>query len=80
MVCTPYGQAHLPEGEDEARAALTILAGFHPRGERREAVLEHLEITERRLLKAGMQVPAWIQTLRGEVQAGADWLDRPPRG
>jgi transcriptional regulator with XRE-family HTH domain len=70
----------LPEGEDEARAALIILAGFFPESERQAAVLEHLELAERRFLANGMEVPAWVETLRREVQTGPDWLRPPPRG
>jgi hypothetical protein len=70
----------LPEGEDEARAALTILAGYFPERERRAAVLEHLEVAERRFLANGMQVPEWVGNLRREVQANPDWLHPPPRG
>lgn len=68
-----------PEGEDEARAALTILAGYHPEAERQAVLLEHLEVTERRLLAAGMTVPAWIAKLRQEVQGNPEWLHPPPR-
>jgi hypothetical protein len=70
----------LPEGEDEARAALIILAGYFPERERRAAVLEHLEAMERRFRANGMQVPAWVATLRDEVQAEPDWLRPPSRG
>lgn len=69
----------LPEGEDAARAALTILAGYHPEAERQAVILEHLEVTERRLLAAGMAVPAWIASLRQEVQTDPEWLHPPPR-
>ena len=68
-----------PEGEDEARAALIILAGYHPEAERQAAVLDHLDVTERRLRAAGMPAPAWIATLRREVQTDPDWLNPPPR-
>lgn len=70
----------LPEGEDEARAALTILAGYFPERERRAAVLEHLEAVERRFLANGMQVPEWVPNLRREVQDDPDGLRPSPRG
>jgi hypothetical protein len=62
----------LPEGEDEARAALTILAGFYPERERTAAVLEHLQLMERRFRASGMEVPAWLTRLRAEAEGGAD--------
>jgi hypothetical protein len=71
---------HLPEGEDEARAALTILAGYFPERERQAVILEYLQVTERRLSAIGMQVPAWVENLRREVQTGPEWLYPPPRG
>ena len=57
-----------PEGENEARAALTILAGYFPERERRAAILEHLDALERRFRANGMQVPAWLGSLRREVE------------
>lgn len=59
-----------PEGEDEARAALTILAGYFPERERRAAILEHLDSMERRFRANGMKVPAWVEQLRRENQGG----------
>ena len=62
----------LPEGEDEARTALTILAGFYPESARRTRLLDLLDSMERGFHEEHMQVPAWVQKLRGEVdrQAG----------
>lgn len=57
-----------PEGENEARAALTILAGYFPERERKAAILEHLDALERRFRATGMQVPAWLGSLRREVE------------
>lgn len=59
-----------PEGEDDARAALTILAGYFPERERRAAILEYLEVTERRFRASGMKVPAWLGKLRREAEEG----------
>lgn len=59
-----------PEGEDEARAALTILAGYFPERERRAAILEHLDSMERRFRANGMKVPSWVEQLRAEAQQG----------
>jgi hypothetical protein len=70
----------LPEGEDEARAALIILAAYFPERERPAAVLEHLEAMERRFLANEMAVPAWVAALRAEVQADPGWLRPPARG
>ncbi|HEX6367455.1 MAG TPA: hypothetical protein VF006_00905 [Longimicrobium sp.] len=60
-----------PEGEDEARAALTILAGYFPERERRSAILELLGSMERRFGASGMKVPAWLGKLRREVEGEA---------
>jgi hypothetical protein len=62
----------LPDGEDEARTALTILSRYFPERERKPAVLEHLAVMERRFLASGMEVPAWVATLRREAESGAD--------
>lgn len=70
----------LPEGEDEARAALIILAGYFPEHERAAAVLEHLGALERRFRANGMDVPAWVATLQAEVRADPGRLRPPPRG
>lgn len=59
-----------PEGENEARAALTILAGYFPERERKAAILEHLDALERRFRANGMQVPSWLGSLRREVEKG----------
>jgi hypothetical protein len=61
----------LPEGEDEARTALTILAGYFPERERRSAVMDFLDVMERRFRATGMEVPAWLTTLRREAEGGA---------
>ena len=63
-----------PEGEDEARAALTILAGFYPESERSRFMSRFLDAMEQEFRDSGVQPPAWLQTLRGEI--GRD----PPRG
>lgn len=61
-----------PEGEDEARAALTILAGYFPERERRPQILEVLDSMERRFAANGMRVPDWLHRLRREVQGDDD--------
>lgn len=61
----------LPEGEDEARTALTILAGYFPERARRARLLDLLDSMERGFRAEGMQVPAWIDRLRGEVRGDA---------
>lgn len=62
----------LPEGEDEARAALAILAGYFPERERPAMLLEVLDAMERRFRASGMQVPDWLHKLRGEIQRSAE--------
>jgi hypothetical protein len=62
----------LPDGEDEARAALTILAGYFPERARRARLMDLLDSMERGFRDEGMQAPAWLDVLRREVQAGAD--------
>ena len=57
-----------PEGEDEARAALTILAGYFPERERKAAILEHVDALERRFRANGMKVPSWLGKLRDEAR------------
>ncbi|HEX6038386.1 hypothetical protein [Longimicrobium sp.] len=58
-----------PEGEDEARAALTILAGFYPRKERFRVLSGFLDSMEREFRDSGMEPPAWLAKLRAELQA-----------
>ena len=62
----------LPEGEDEARAALAILAGYVPGHERPALLLEVLDAMERRFRASGMQVPDWLHALRGEFRRSAE--------
>lgn len=59
---------HLPEGEDEARAALTILAGYFPQADRARVVNGFLDSMEREFRDSGMTPPAWLATLRAELQ------------
>jgi hypothetical protein len=61
-----------PEGEDEARAALTILAGFYPQAERFRVLNGFLDSMEREFRDSGMQPPAWLAKLRAELQQDAD--------
>lgn len=57
-----------PEGEDEARAALTILAGYYPQAQRSRVLNGLLDSMEREFRDSGMEPPAWLQKLRGEIQ------------
>lgn len=57
-----------PEGEDEARAALTILAGFYPRSERFRVLSGFLDSMEREFRDSGMESPAWLAKLRAELR------------
>jgi hypothetical protein len=61
-----------PEGEEEARAALTILAGFYPQAERSRVVNGFLDSMEREFRESGMQPPAWLAKLRAELQQDGD--------
>lgn len=58
-----------PEGEDEARAALTILAGYYPRTERARVLSGVLDTLEREFRDSGMDPPAWIARVRAELGA-----------
>lgn len=61
-----------PEGEDQARAALTILAGFYPQAERFRVLNGFLDSMEREFRDSGMEPPAWIAKLRAELQQDPD--------
>lgn len=56
-----------PEGEDEARAALAILAGFFPESGRSRFVSRFIDSMEQEFRNSGVQPPAWLQTLRDEI-------------
>jgi hypothetical protein len=58
----------LPEGEDEARAALTILAAYFPERARGARLMDLLDSMERGFRGEGMQTPAWLDALRREVE------------
>lgn len=57
-----------PEGEEEARAALTILAGLYPESERARFLTRFLNTMEQEFRASGMTPPAWLQTLRAEIR------------
>jgi hypothetical protein len=61
-----------PEGEDEARAALTILAGFYPQAERFRVLGGFLDSMEREFRDSGIEPPAWLAKLRAELQQDVD--------
>lgn len=61
-----------PEGEDEARAALTILAGYYPQAQRVRVLSRLLDSMERDFRDSGVEPPAWLQTLRAEIQPGGE--------
>lgn len=64
-------ERRLPEGEDEARTALTILAGFYSEKARRTRLLDLLDSMERGFHEDGVEVPAWVEKLRREVRGEA---------
>ncbi len=57
-----------PKGEEEARAALTILAGFYPQAERFRVLTGLLDSMEREFRDSGMEAPEWLARLRAELQ------------
>jgi hypothetical protein len=61
-----------PEGEEEARAALVILAGFYPQAERFRVLNGFLDAMEREFRESGMQPPAWLAKLRAELRQAGD--------
>jgi hypothetical protein len=61
-----------PEGEDEARAALTILAGYYPHAQRFRVLTRFLDSMEREFRESGMAPPSWIEKLRAEIRQGAE--------
>lgn len=61
-----------PEGEDEARAALTILAGFYPQTERFRVLNGFLDSMEREFRDSGVEPPAWLAKLRAELREGGE--------
>ncbi len=61
-----------PEGEDEARAALTILAAYYPQAQRLRALNRVLDSMEREFRDSGMETPAWLPRLRSEIQQDAE--------
>jgi hypothetical protein len=66
----------LPEGEDEARTALTILAAYFPERARRARLTDLLDSMERGFRDEGMQTPAWLDTLRREVESDGGLASR----
>jgi hypothetical protein len=60
-----------PEGEDEARAALTILAGYYPQKQRFRVLSRVLDSMEAEFRESGVAPPAWLHTLRDEIQMDA---------
>ncbi|WP_420127625.1 hypothetical protein [Longimicrobium sp.] len=60
-----------PEGEDEARAALTILAGYYPQKQRFRVLSRVLDSMEAEFRESGVAPPAWLETLRGEIRGDA---------
>lgn len=57
-----------PGGEDEARAALAVLAGFFPESERSRFLGRFLDAMEQEFRDSGVQPPAWLQALRDEIR------------
>lgn len=66
-----------PEGEDEARAALAILAGFFPESERARFLSRFLDSMEQEFRTSGVQPPPWLRTLRDEIRRDPAWRAGP---
>jgi hypothetical protein len=60
------------EGEAEARAALSVLAGFLSPDRRSRLEARFLEVMDDEFRASGMAPPAWFETLRSEVRDRAD--------
>ena len=60
-----------PEGEDEARAALTILAGYYPQKQRFRVLSRVLDSMEAEFRESGLAPPAWLEKLRAEIREDA---------
>jgi hypothetical protein len=59
--------SHLPEGEQEARSSLIVLAAFYPLGDRSRVQARVLEVMAEEFHESGMKPPPWLATLRAEV-------------
>ncbi len=57
-----------PEGEDEARAALAILAGYYPQSQRVRVLSRVLDSMESEFRESGLAPPAWLEKLRAEIR------------
>ena len=62
----------LPEGEDEARAALTILAGYFPERDRHRVLSNALTHLEQEFRQSGIPAPSWLDRLRRELLSSAE--------
>lgn len=61
-----------PQGEEAARASIVRLAALYPPADRARVELLFLQLMEEQFRESGMAPPAWLQTLRGEVQDRTD--------
>lgn len=58
----------VPEGEAEARSALVVLGGLYPQKSRVRAQRHILDAVEAGFRDSRMEPPAWLATLRAELQ------------
>jgi hypothetical protein len=58
----------VPQGGDEARSALIVLAGFYPQADRARVVGGLLDVMEKGFRDGGMELPAWLAALRAELR------------
>ena len=64
--------SRLPEGEDEARAALVVIAGFYPQADRSRVEGRFLEVMEEEFRESGMEPPPWLRSLHAEIRQRTD--------
>jgi hypothetical protein len=64
--------ARQSEGEDEARSALIVLAGFFPSADRPRVLRNLIGQMEREFRDSGMAPPLWLSTLAEELRTSAD--------
>lgn len=64
--------SHPSRGEDEARAALVLIAALYPPADRPRVEARLLKVMDEEFRESRMEPPAWLQPLRAEVQRRAD--------
>jgi hypothetical protein len=62
----------LPEGEQEARSSLIVLAAFYPLADRSRVQARVLDVMEEEFRESGMTPPPWLAALRADLREDAD--------